>query len=68
MYFISNDYTVMFLVVQILIYCVPRSAAIVFIVAALIQYLPFPGTGLLFGVAVALLGFFALAGGRMSEA
>ena len=46
----------------------PRWAAIVLIVAALIQFLPFPGTGLVFGVAVALLGFFALAGGSMSEA
>ncbi len=45
----------------------PRWAAIVLIVTALIQFLPFPGTGLLFGVAVALLGFFALTGGRMSD-
>ena len=42
--------------------------AVVLIVAALIQFLPFPGTGLVFGVAVALLGFFALAGeGRTSD-
>ena len=40
----------------------PRWVAIVLIVAALIQFLPFPGTALVFGVAVALLGFFALAG------
>ena len=45
----------------------PRWAAIVLIVAALIQFLPFPGNGLVFGVAVALLGFFALAGGSMSD-
>ena len=44
----------------------PRWVAVVLIVAALIQFLPFPGTGLVFGVAVALVGFFALAGGRMS--
>ena len=46
----------------------PRWVAIVLIVAALIQFLPFPGTGVVFGVAVALVGFFALAGGgRMTE-
>jgi hypothetical protein len=44
----------------------PRWIAIVLIVAALIQLLPFPGTGLVFGVAVALVGFFSLAGGGMS--
>jgi hypothetical protein len=31
-------------------------------VAALIQFLLFPGTGLVFGVAVALLGFLSLSG------
>lgn len=41
----------------------PRWVAIVLIVAALMQSLPFPGTGIVFGVAVALVGFFALAGG-----
>jgi hypothetical protein len=46
----------------------PRWVAIVLIVAALLQLLPFPGTGLVFGVAAVLLGFFALTGGRMSEA
>ena len=45
----------------------PRWVAIVLIVAALIQFLPFPGTGLVFGVAVALLGFYALSGGRPSD-
>jgi hypothetical protein len=46
----------------------PRWVAIVLIVAALIQILPLPGTGLVFGLAVALLGFFALVGGgRLSE-
>lgn len=45
----------------------PRWVAIVLIIAALIQFLPFPGTGLVFGVAIALLGVFALVGGgRMS--
>ena len=44
----------------------PRWVVVVFIVAALIQLFPFPGTGLLFGVAVALLGFFALTRGRTS--
>lgn len=42
----------------------PRWVAIVFIIAALIQVLPLPGTALVFGVAVALLGFFALIRGR----
>ena len=42
----------------------PRWVAIVLIVAALIQLLPFPGTSLVFGVAVVLVGFFALPGGR----
>ena len=45
----------------------PRWVAIGFIVAALIQFLPVPGTGLVFGVGLALLGFFALAGGGMSD-
>ena len=45
----------------------PRWVAIVLIVVALLQLLPFPGTGLLFGVAVALVGFFALTGGRSTE-
>ena len=45
----------------------PRWVAIVLIVAALIQLLPFPGTGLVFGVAAALLGFFALTRGRTSD-
>ena len=45
----------------------PRWVAIVLIVAALIQVLPFPGTALAFGVAVALVGFFALTRGRVSE-
>lgn len=45
----------------------PRWVAIVLIVAALIQFLPFPGTGLAFGVAVALVGFFSLAGGRVER-
>jgi hypothetical protein len=45
----------------------PRWLAIVLIVAALIQFLPLPGIGLVFGVAVALVGFFALAGGRTSD-
>lgn len=44
----------------------PRWVAIVLIVAALIQFLPFPGTALVFGVAVALVGFVSLFGGRMS--
>jgi hypothetical protein len=44
----------------------PRWVTIAFIIAALIQFLPLPGTALVFGVAVALLGFFALARGRMS--
>ena len=44
----------------------PRWVVIVFIVAALIQLFPFPGTGLVFGVAVALLGFFALTRGSTS--
>ena len=44
----------------------PRWVTIVFIIAALIQFLPLPGTALVFGVAVALLGFFALARGSMS--
>ncbi len=44
----------------------PRWVAIVLVVAALIQILPFPGTGIVFGVAVALLGFFALTRGRTS--
>jgi len=44
----------------------PRWVVIVFIVAALIQLFPFPGTGLLFGVAVALVGFFALTRGSTS--
>jgi hypothetical protein len=44
----------------------PRWVAIVLIIAALIQFLPFPGTGLVFGVAMALVGFFALASGMMS--
>lgn len=44
----------------------PRWVTIVFIIVALIQILPIPGTALVFGVAVALLGFFALARGRMS--
>lgn len=43
----------------------PRCVAIVLIVAALIQFLPFPGSRLIFGVAVALFGYFSLAGGRM---
>jgi hypothetical protein len=43
----------------------PRWVAIVLIVAALIQVLPFPGTGAVFGVAVGLVGFFSLAAGRM---
>jgi len=45
----------------------PRWVAIVLVVAALIQFLPFPGTALVFGVAVALVGFFALTGGRTSD-
>ena len=46
----------------------PRWVAIVLVVAALIQFLPFPGTGLVFGVAVALVGFFAFTGGgRVSD-
>ncbi len=46
----------------------PRWVAIVLIVAALIQFLPFPGTGLVFGVAVALVRFFAFTGGgRVSD-
>lgn len=44
----------------------PRRVTIAFIIAALIQFLPLPGTALVFGVAVELLGFFALARGRMS--
>lgn len=44
----------------------PRWVAIVLIVAALIQFLPFPGTALVFGVTVALVGFVSLFGGRMS--
>ena len=44
----------------------PRWVTIVFIIVALIQILPIPGTALVFGVAVALLGFYALARGRMS--
>ena len=44
----------------------PRWVAIVLIVAALLQFLPFPGTGLVFGVAVALVGLISLFGGRMS--
>jgi hypothetical protein len=43
----------------------PPWAPIILIVAALIQFLP--GTGLVFGVAVALVGFFALIRGRMSD-
>jgi len=45
----------------------PRWVAVVLIIAALLQLLPFPGTGLVFGVAVGLVGFFALLGGRMSD-
>jgi hypothetical protein len=46
----------------------PRWVAIALIVVALAQFLPFPGTGLVFGVAVALVGFFALTGGgRVSD-
>ena len=45
----------------------PRWVAIVLVVAALIQFLPFPGTALVFGVAVALVGFFALTRGRASS-
>ncbi len=45
----------------------PRWVAVVLIVAALIQFLPFPGTGLVFGVAVALVGFVSLAGGRIES-
>lgn len=44
----------------------PRWVAIVLIVAALLQFLPFPGTGLVFGVAVALVGLVSVFGGRMS--
>jgi hypothetical protein len=44
----------------------PRWGAIVLIIAALIQFLPFPGTGLVFGVAVALLGFLSLSGAGTS--
>jgi len=44
----------------------PRWVAILLIIAALIQFLPFTGTGLVFGVAVASAGFFVLARGRMS--
>ncbi len=45
----------------------PRWVAVVLIIAALLQLLPFPGTGLVFGIAVGLVGFFALVGGRMSD-
>lgn len=45
----------------------PRWVAIVLVVAALIQLLPLPGTAIVFGVAVALLGFFALTRARISE-
>ncbi len=45
----------------------PRWVAVVLIIAALLQLLPFPGTGLVFGVAMGLVGFFALVGGRMSD-
>jgi hypothetical protein len=46
----------------------PRWVAIVVIVVALLQFIPVNGPALRFGVAVALLGFFALTGaGRTVE-
>lgn len=44
----------------------PRWAAIVLIIAAVLLFLPIPGSGLLFGVVVALLGLFALSGANIS--
>ena len=48
----------------------PRWAAIVLIIAALMGFLPFTGAAspLVFGVAVALLGFFSLSGADISAA
>ncbi len=48
----------------------PRWAAIVLILAALMGFLPFTGAAspLVFGVAVALLGFFSLSGADISAA
>jgi uncharacterized membrane protein (DUF485 family) len=46
----------------------PRWGAIVLIIAALIQFLPLPGTGLVFGVGVALLGLLSLSGAGTSAA
>ena len=45
----------------------PRWVAVVLLVAALLQFLPFPGIALVFGVAIALVGFFALTRGRASS-
>jgi hypothetical protein len=44
----------------------PWWAAIVLMIAALIQLLPFPGIPLVFGMAVALFGFLSLSGAGIS--
>lgn len=44
----------------------PRWTAIMLIIAAVLLFLPIPASGLLFGVTVALLGFFALSGASIS--